>query len=132
MQSEFLANVVWVLHLAFVAWMIIVPFTNNEPMLVLHLMIVPFLWMHWALNDDTCALTLAERHLRGVSSNESFFHNLVSPVYKIRDEDVRSVSWLVSVALWGLTLSKVLKRPSMVRDVFTGSTSVKESHGSRD
>lgn len=126
MQSEFLANVVWLLHMAFVAWMVITPFSNNEPMLVLHLMVVPFLWMHWMLNDDTCALTLAERHLRGVSSNESFFHNLVSPVYKIRDEDMRSVSWLVSVALWGLTLSKVMKRPGMIRDVFTGR--LKESH----
>lgn len=120
MQSAVLANVCWVLHMLFVVWVIVVPFTHNEPMLVLHLIVMPFLWFHWLLADDTCALTLMERHLRGVSSDESFFHNLVSPVYKIRDQDMRTISWVASVVLWLLTLRKVLKRPAMIRDVFTG------------
>ena len=120
MRSELLANLCWVLHIVFVAWVVLVPFTNNEPMLVLHLIVMPFLWFHWMLGDDTCALTMMERHLRGVPSEDSFFHNLVSPVYKIRDQDVRTVSKVASVALWLLTLRKVMKRPAMVRDVFTG------------
>lgn len=120
MQSAFLANVCWVLHVLFLLWVIAVPFTNNEPMLVLHLMVMPFLWFHWWLNDDTCALTLMERHLRGVPSDQSFFHNLVSPVYKIKDRHVRMASQWASLVLWLITLSKVLKRPGMIRDVFTG------------
>ena len=120
MRNVFLANVCWVLHLLFVLWVLVVPFTSSEPMLVLHLMVMPFLWLHWLVNDDTCALTLMERHLRGVSAEESFFHNLVSPVYKIRDGDLRSLCWLLSVLLWLVTLSKVLRRPGMIRDVFTG------------
>lgn len=121
MKNAILANVCWLLHIAFVLWVMVVPFTNNEPMLVLHLVVMPFLWFHWLLHDDTCALTLMERHLRGVSHDESFFHNLVSPVYKINDSDVRSASWVVSILLWLLTLSKVLKRPRMVRDAFLGT-----------
>lgn len=120
MPNAFLANVCWALHIAFVLWVLIVPFTNNEPMLVLHLFVLPFLWFHWWVNDDTCALTLAERSLRGVSSEESFFHNLVSPVYKIQDSDVRSASWVISILLWLVTLAKVLQRPAMVREVFLG------------
>lgn len=120
MRNEMLANLCWLLHLVFVVWVLVVPFTNNEPMLVLHLIVIPFLWLHWWMSDDTCALTLMERHLRGVPAEESFFHNLVSPVYKIRDGDVRVVSWMLSVLLWMVTLSKVLKRPEMVREVFTG------------
>lgn len=120
MASAFLANVCWVLHILFVLWVLIVPFTNNEPMLVLHLIMLPFLWFHWWVNDDTCALTLAERSLRGVPSEESFFHNLVSPVYKIRDSDVRSASWVISILLWLVTLAKVLQRPAMIREVFLG------------
>ena len=120
MSSAWLANVVWVLHLLFLLWVVIVPFTSNEPMLVLHLVVMPFLWVHWLMNDDTCALTLMERHLRGVPSEESFFHKLVSPVYKIRDSQVRGLSWFISVGLWLITLSKVMKRPGMVGDVFTG------------
>ncbi len=120
MPNAFLANVCWVLHIAFVLWVLIVPFTNNEPMLVLHLIVLPFLWFHWWVNDDTCALTLAERSLRGVPSEESFFHNLVSPVYKIRDSDMRTASWAISILLWLVTLAKVLQRPAMIREVFLG------------
>lgn len=121
MKNAFLANVCWLLHIAFVLWVLIVPFTRNEPMLVLHLIVLPFLWFHWLVYDDTCALTLMERHLRGVSHDESFFHNLVSPVYKIKDEHIATVSWVLSILLWLITLSKVLKRPAMVRDVFMGT-----------
>lgn len=120
MPSAFLANVCWVLHILFVLWVLVVPFTNNEPMLVLHLFVLPFLWFHWWVNDDTCALTLAERSLRGVPSEDSFFHNLVSPVYKIQDSDVRSASWVISILLWLVTLAKVLQRPAMIREVFLG------------
>lgn len=120
MHSPLLANVCWVLHLLFLLWVVVTPFTNNEPMLVLHLMVMPFLWFHWWLNDDTCALTLMEQHLRGVQQEDSFFHSLVSPVYKIRDSDMRTVSWIASIVLWLITLSKVMRRPAMVREVFLG------------
>jgi hypothetical protein len=50
--------------------------------------------------------------------SESFFYNLVSPVYKIRDEEIRVAAWWASIALWFVTLSKVLHRPQMIKDVF--------------
>ena len=118
MKSEFLANVIWVLHMIFVLWVVITPFTNNEPMLVLHVMVIPFLWGHWLMQQDTCALTMAERYFRGCDAQESFFHNLVSPVYKIDDATMRSVSWVASAILWSVSLSKVLRRPEMIKDVF--------------
>ena len=117
MASELMANIVFVLHILFVLWALIVPFTNNEPMLVLHMITMPFLWLHWWIHDDTCALTLAERYLRGVECKESFFHNLVSPVYKIEDQDVRQVSWWLSIILWLVTMSKVMARPAMIKEV---------------
>lgn len=119
MKSVFWANVVWLLHLLFVLWVIVTPFRQNEPMLVLHVCIMPLLWVHWLTWQDTCALTLLERWLRGVDSSESFFHNLVSPVYVIRDDQLRAVCWVASVLLWLVALRKVLKRPAMIRDMFT-------------
>lgn len=118
MKSELLANVIWLLHLLFVLWVVIVPFTNSSYMLVLHLILMPFIWCHWLLNSDVCALTLAERYFRGVDSTESFFHNLVSPVYTLSDSSVGRLAWIVSIALWTLTLTKVLRRPAMIKDAF--------------
>ena len=112
-----------ILHILIVLWLIIVPFTNIEPLLVLHLIMMPFLWLHWILNDDTCSLTIMEMKLRGIEQPcESFFYNLVSPVYKIRDEEVRVAAWWASIVLWLITLSKVLRRPHMIKDVFTHAT----------
>jgi len=105
--SQIAAGLVSVLHTAFVLFMIWAPFSSNRTALVLHLTITPFLWIHWILNDDTCALTLLEKKLRGCDDSSSFFYALVSPVYKVRDADVRSASWLLSVVLWLVTLSKV-------------------------
>jgi hypothetical protein len=118
MKSAFWANVVRLLHVMFVVWVLWVPFSNNEPMLVLYMFVIPFLWMHWLLNQDTCALTLLERYLRGVDSSESFMHNVVSPVYVIRDDQLRAVCWVASAVLWLIALRKVLKRPAMIREVF--------------
>lgn len=117
MRSELLANICWLLHVLFVLWVVITPFTNNKPMLVLHLIVMPFLWLHWMLNNDTCALTVAERYLRGVDKSESFFHNLVSPIYVIQDEELRGFCWLCSFVLWLITLTKVVEDPSVVMAV---------------
>lgn len=94
-------------------------------MLVLHLIMIPFLWMHWLLNDDTCALTLIEQKLRGLDASDckkkSFFFNLVSPVYKIKDDGIRKAAWMASIGLWLVTVSKVMQRPAMVKDMFTNA-----------
>lgn len=114
-----LANLTWLLHAAFVLWFCLTPFVGSEPMLVLHLFIGPFLFFHWIMNDDTCSLTLLEMKLRGLEKCEtSFFYNLVSPIYKPRDAEVRSVAWVLAVSLWLVTVSRVLRRPNMIGDMF--------------
>ena len=130
-MNSFLADVIKALHIAFIIWVVVTPFTNNELMLVMHLIVVMFLWAHWLTNQDTCALTLMERHLRGVESDESFFHNLVSPVYILPDTVLKEGIWGVSVVLWLITLSKVLKNPHIIKDVFRGTLDedVHDVHG---
>jgi len=116
---EWAADIIWVLHIAFIAWFIIVPFTNNYPMLVLHLFTGPLLFLHWILNSDECSLTLIEMKLRGISEcKESFFWNLVSPIYKPQsDKMTRQIVWILSLFLWGVTLSKAIRHPEIVTDV---------------
>lgn len=115
-----LAALVWVLHVLFVAFMVWAPFSDSESALALHFLGTPFLWLHWLLNDDTCALSLLEKRLRGVSDRNSFFHNLVSPVYKIRDEHVRVLAWGASVGLWFVSASRVMREPGMLRRAVLG------------
>lgn len=120
-----LASLIWLLHMLFILWVVVTPFTDNEPMLVLHALVIPFLWLHWWLMDDTCFLTLVEQRLRGLPADQvpekSFFFKLVSPVYKIKDSEVRKGAWIASVVLWAVTVRKVLRRPAMIREVFTNA-----------
>lgn len=117
---EIAANIIWLIHIAFILWYIITPFTNNVPMLTLHFFTAPMLWVHWITLRDECSLTLLEMKLRGIEDcKESFFWNVVSPIYKPRtDETMRQFIWIASILLWLVTLSKVLKRPEMIAEVF--------------
>ena len=117
---ELAANIVWLIHILFIIWFVITPFTNNVPMLTLHFFTGPFLWFHWITNRDECSLTLLEMKLRGIEDcKESFMWSVVSPIYKPRtDDSMRQLMWLASILLWLVTLSKVLKNPHMITDVF--------------
>lgn len=125
-MNSILANLICIIHIIVVLFVIAVPFTNNDALLTLHFITLPFIWLHWMLNDDTCALTVLEATCRGMTieeakSGKSFFHNLVSPVYKIEDDDVRSIAWSVSIILWLVTAFKIAKRPSMLTDLFSNA-----------
>lgn len=98
------------LHVAFVAFVAFAPFTNSPHLLVLHLLMMPLIWIHWVLNDDSCVLTVLEKKLRNVEDDKSFFHALVSPVYTMPDASIRRACWAGSLALWAITASKVTMR----------------------
>ena len=104
------SGLIWVLHAAYIAFMALAPFSSSRTLLVMHALTTPALWVHWLLNDDQCALTMLEKAVRGVGDDRSFFHALVSPVYKVRDADVRAACWVASAALWAVTMSKVTWR----------------------
>ena len=120
---EWAADLIWLLHVAFIAWYVLVPFFNNHPMLVLHLFTGPLLFLHWMLNSDDCSLTLIEMKLRGIDDcSESFFWNLVSPIYKPKSDTVtRQFVWALSLMLWGVTVARVARHPEIFTSVFQDS-----------
>ena len=91
----------------FVAWVCWAPFSGSDTMLVMHALLVPFLWLHWLINDDTCALTLLESWLRGVDARSSFFHRLVSPVFKLHAEHTDYAAWGGTALVWCVSLARL-------------------------
>ena len=76
-----LAKTIRVLHLAFVAFVVLAPFSPTPHLWFVHMTVVPSLLVHWLLNSDECALTMLEMRVRGVSKSTSFMGQLVGPVY---------------------------------------------------
>lgn len=116
------ANIIRLLHYAFIVFYVVAPFTKNDSLLLLHLMTGPLLWVHWYAMSDECSLTLIECWCRGIpysERQESFFFNLVNPIYKFdSDADVRRFIWIASIALWMVTFAKVVNNPSILTNTF--------------
>lgn len=104
------ADVVRAVHFAFVAWVVMAPWWGKWEVTLLHAIAVPFLWLHWALNDDTCFLTWLESTLRGVPVTSSFLHQIISPIYKVHAQGTSQAAWLATLALWGASLHRLSTR----------------------
>lgn len=114
----FAANVVRALHLGLVAFVIITPFVNDAhwSVFALHLMTIVTLLAHWWTNQNACFLTLLESMLRGIPQSKSFMYSLVSPVYQIKDADLRNIMHTVTPLLGVVSACRLSARWDSVKE----------------
>lgn len=90
MIKDILLKLITILHIIFILFVIITPFTSSNYFLLIHTIFIPFLIFHWVLNDNTCILTIIEKKLRkditGKDNvdDDCFTCKLVEPVYDFR------------------------------------------------
>jgi hypothetical protein len=116
-MNEIILQLIVFLHILFILFIVITPFTNITYLLTIHAIIVPFMMLHWVTNNNTCALTIAEKHVRnqlyGPSNSEDCFTcRLIEPVYDFTN-DKGSLSlfiYLVTIALWLVTIYKLYSK----------------------
>ena len=119
------ALAVRVLHILVVAFVLLAPFSDNASVIRTHVWLVPFLWVHWLLNDDSCALTVLECKLRGVPVGKSFVHDIVSPVYRLGQTSASSLAWVATFLAWTVAMARARQlhvdlRPWAAADVADG------------
>jgi len=104
-----IAKLIHALHIALLVFLLIVPFTNNEYLLTLHFIIIPFIVLHWVTNQSVCALTEIEKFLSNKTDDEdTFFGKLVGPVYKFKtQEDEEVFLYTLMAALYIMTFIKL-------------------------
>jgi len=115
--------IIQVIHILVVLFIFITPFFESEYMLTLHMVIIPFIMLHWLTNQTVCALTEFEKIVRGgVSDEGTFFGQLMTPIYKSEsfigrlaapfytfkdeDEEKRAV-WIGLTLLWIITILRL-------------------------
>lgn len=101
--------IIKILHVLFIAFVLMAPFSRDMELVSLHFILIPFLWIHWLTNDATCFLTLVEKQIRGVGDERSFFHSLLAPVYQFHKDDVNYAVWTASYLLWLVSLYRLQK-----------------------
>ena len=75
----------------------------------LHLIIIPFIMLHWITNQSVCALTEMEKLIKGEKDeNKTFFGQVVGPVYKFRTQGAENAFlWTLLIGLWLISLYKL-------------------------
>ena len=79
---------------------LVIPFLKNTQLLEMYSILIPFLFYHWSVNDDTCALTQMEMYVTGNSKEETFFGRIMGPIYKMDDTDANNLLKTVMFGLW--------------------------------
>lgn len=117
MNQLFLA-LVMLCHIFVVLFVIITPFTNYNYFLILHAVAVPFIMIHWILNDNTCMLTTVEKHIRtkingeSPDSNDCFTCRIINPIYDFKSnyEQYSTFIYIITISLWLITMFKLYNK----------------------
>lgn len=91
------------IHWMLILFLILSPFSNNEWILTLHMIIVPGIVIHWITNNNICSLTYLESKLSGTSLNETFIGQILHPFFEIDNKLI----YCIILALWLITLWKL-------------------------
>lgn len=87
-------------HIAILFVGLLVPFVGNRRLLMSYSLIIPFLFFHWSINDDTCALTQLECILTNEPKERTFMGRLIGPIYNVSDNDLGKIIKVVFFVLW--------------------------------
>jgi len=128
-MKKILLNIIRTLHVIFVMFVIFVPFLNIDYLLCVHLIIVPFLILHWICNTNTCALTIIEKKLRqeiygDTKNDECITCKLIEPVYDFK-KNYNKFSIIIytgTILLWCITVwvlySKYNNKNGLFKNLF--------------
>jgi hypothetical protein len=96
-------------------FVVVVPFTNYVQLLILHSVMIPFMIIHWAYNNNLCFLTLVEKYIRkecGYPSNteDCYTCRLIEPIYDFKKNNTNSSDfiYLVTIGLWLISISRLV------------------------
>ena len=144
-MREVTALAIQIIHISLLVFVFLTPFFGDEYMLSLHLVIIPFIMLHWLTNQTVCALTELEKIVRGgcvetetffgqvmapIYKDESFIGRVIAPVYKFKDGDEeKRVVWIGLTLLWLITFVRLqgtgfrqLRQDfARMREMFTGA-----------
>jgi hypothetical protein len=131
-MNRIILDTIVLLHFIFILFVVLTPFIGGNYFLLLHAIIVPFIVFHWIINNNTCALTIAERAVRkqlygtNPSDDDCITYKLIAPVYDFNKNNISmsNMIYVIILGLWGITLFRLYSnysngKLSNMNDLFT-------------
>lgn len=106
------ANFIWFIHVLFISFIILAPFSKSIYILLIHIIISIGVLTHWYTNSNICSLSLFESKLRNINYNETFMHRLVSPIYNISESELLKFCYLVVILALLQSIFNVYNSPN--------------------
>ena len=92
------ADFIFGLHVLLLLFVVLTPFIGTPEWILIDLMLMVSIYLHWIVNDNTCALTVLEKTLRGTPDDkETFFGRLFGEMYTFGRDN--KLSWAIIVVL---------------------------------
>lgn len=107
-------NLVKLIHFLLILFVIAVPFWGTNYLLIIHFIIVPFIMLHWIVNDNTCCLTVLEKLLSKDKNYKGVLAQIIEPVYDFKKDyqHYSTLIYIIAILLWGITTYKLYNRYS--------------------
>ena len=100
MSNDINKSIINIIHILFVIFVLYTPFSGIKKWLEFHYILVPFLFLHWVTNNNTCFLTNIECIITGEKdTKKTFVGKIVEPIYEIQIWQIQAVTLL----LWLIT-----------------------------
>jgi len=99
LADTFLADTIYTFHIFIVLFILIAPFSNIPAILILHIVFGIGLIIHWLVNSNNCILTILESQLRGISQDNTFSHQFISPIYDISETEWSTFCYVITIFL---------------------------------
>ena len=116
-MKKILLQIITILHIMFILFVLITPFTNSNYFILMHSIVVPFVMLHWVVNNNLCVLTVIERFLRKsiykeVNDDDCVMCRLIEPVYDFKKNNERFtvLIYVVSISLWLIAIGKIISK----------------------
>jgi len=115
-MQQILLQLVTFVHILFVLFVVLTPFTNSNYLLLLHSITIPFIIIHWLMNDDTCVLTMVERNIKkglygdAYKEEECLTCRLIEPVYNFVNDNrtFSKIIYIITILLWSISVGKLV------------------------
>lgn len=114
MTNTIILKFITLIHSLIVVFVLLTPFFGSNQLLILHSITIPFIVLHWIVNQTTCAITLTERLMRrklfgNDSADDCISCKIIQPVYDFKMNNSSNIKliYLIAGILWTISMSRL-------------------------